>query len=101
MRAASEQHRQNLPAACVGAVGCAGGAGCFMALRSLGWSCRQPTRRKATGTTRTAERPAGFFPPALSPPSLVGTGKKLAFASEFEVPVFFLGGIESRREEEE
>lgn len=52
-----------------------------MALRCSGWSW------EPTGTTRTAERPAGFFPPALSP--AVGTGKKLPFAGNFEVVVDF------------
>lgn len=64
-----------------------------MALRCSGWSW------EATGATRTAERPAGFFPPALSP--AVGTGKKLPFAGNFEVVADFLGGVGSGREGEE
>lgn len=59
-----------------------------MALRCSGWSREQPSSPTATGTARTAQRPAGYFPPAPS----VGAGKKLPFASDFKVAVGFLGG---------
>lgn len=61
-----------------------------MALRCLGWSWELPASRTVTGTTRTAEQPAGFSSLVLSPS--VRAGKKVPFGSNFKVVVDFQEG---------
>lgn len=92
MRGSSERLRRE--PACVGAVGCAGGA------RDGLWHCgARAGPGGQLGPLGRRSDPLDFFPPALSP--AVGTGKKLPFAGNFEVVVDFLGGVGSGREGEE